>query len=72
MLSCLMIPWQRRRRAPALAVALCGIALLAVGCGSSHPGSTGPLSNYTVAVSGSCGGDAAPITHTLAVAVQVL
>jgi FtsP/CotA-like multicopper oxidase with cupredoxin domain len=73
MLACLMIPWQRRRRAAAWVAALCGIALLAVGCGSSHPGSTAPPpGNYTVSVTGSCGANAAPITHTLAVLVQVL
>jgi FtsP/CotA-like multicopper oxidase with cupredoxin domain len=72
-LSCLIIPWQRRRRATALLAALCGIAALAVGCGSSHPGSTGtPPGNYTVSVTGRCGGDAAPITHTISVAVQVM
>jgi FtsP/CotA-like multicopper oxidase with cupredoxin domain len=72
-LSCLIIPWRRRRRATASLVALGAIALLAAGCGSSHPVGTGtPPGNYTVAVTGSCGGDAAPIAHTLAVAIQVL
>jgi len=72
-LSCLIIPWRRRRRAAALVLALCGITLLLVGCSSSHSANTGtPPGNYTVSVTGGCGGDAAPITHTLSVAVQVL
>lgn len=72
-LSCLCIPWRRRRRAAVLAAAVCGIALLVVACSSSHPAGSGtPPGNYTLSVTGSCGSDAAPITHTLAVAVQVL
>jgi FtsP/CotA-like multicopper oxidase with cupredoxin domain len=72
-LSCLIIPWGRRRRVTALIAALGAIALLAAGCGSSHPASTGtPPGSYTVSVTGSCGDDATPITHALAVTVQVL
>ena len=71
-LSCLMIPWNRRRRVAAVIAALCGI-LLAVGCGSSHQANTGtPMGNYTVSVTGSCGQGSAPITHAVDVAVQVL
>jgi hypothetical protein len=56
-----------------LAAALGGITLLVIGCSGSHPASTGtPPGNYTLSVTGSCGDDAAPITHTLSVAVQVL
>ncbi len=71
-LSCLVIPWHRRRRVAAVIAALCGI-LLAVGCGgSSHPANAGtPAGHYIVSVQGSCGRDAAPITHAVAVAVQV-
>ncbi len=69
-ISCLMMPWRRRRRA-ALVGAL-GLVLLAAGCGSSHQGSSGPPpGNYTVSVSGNCGGDAATLVHTIAVPVQV-
>jgi FtsP/CotA-like multicopper oxidase with cupredoxin domain len=72
-LCCLCIPWRRRRRAAVLGAALCGIALLVIGCSGSHPAGTGtPPGNYTLSVTGSCGSDAAPITHTLSVAVQVL
>ena len=71
-LSCLCIPWRRRRRAAVLGVALCGIALLVIGCSSSQPASSGPPpGNYALSVTGSCGNDTAPITHTLSVAVQV-
>jgi FtsP/CotA-like multicopper oxidase with cupredoxin domain len=70
-ISCLMVPWRRRRRA-ALVAALGALALLAVGCGSSHQGSTGPPpGNYSVSVSGNCGGDSATLVHTIAVPVQV-
>jgi FtsP/CotA-like multicopper oxidase with cupredoxin domain len=71
-LACLCVPWRRRRRAAVLAAAVCGITLLDLGCSGSHPASTGtPPGNYTLSVTGSCGNDAAPITHTLSVAVQV-
>ncbi|HEY2807530.1 MAG TPA: multicopper oxidase domain-containing protein [Steroidobacteraceae bacterium] len=72
-LSCLMLPWRRRRRALTVLAALGAIMLLGVGCSGSHPANSGtPPGNYTVSVTGKCGNDAAPITHTLAVAVQVL
>jgi FtsP/CotA-like multicopper oxidase with cupredoxin domain len=72
-LSCLMLPWRRRRRALSFLAALGAVTLLVMGCSSSHPpGSGTPPGNYTVSVTGKCGDDAAPITHTLAVAVQVL
>jgi FtsP/CotA-like multicopper oxidase with cupredoxin domain len=69
-LCCLILPWGRRRRAALVAAAL---ATLALGCSSSgSPAPVTPPGNYTVSVTGSCGGDAAPITHTLDVSVQVL
>jgi hypothetical protein len=72
-LSCLMLPWRRRRRALTFLAALGVITLLVVGCSGSHPANSGtPPGNYTVSVTGKCGDDAAPITHKLAVAVQVL
>ncbi len=72
-LSCLLVPWRRRRRALTFAAGLCAIALLVAGCSGSHPANGGtPPGNYTVSVTGTCGGDAAPISHTLAVAVQVI
>ncbi len=71
--SCLCIPWRRRRRAAVLGAALCALTLLVIGCSGSHPVSGGtPPGNYALSVTGSCGNDAAPITHTLSVAVQVL
>jgi FtsP/CotA-like multicopper oxidase with cupredoxin domain len=74
MLSCLILPWRRRRRYTLFALALCGVALIGVGCSSgTHPGSAGtPPGSYIVSVTGSCGGDATPITHTVSVPVQIL
>jgi FtsP/CotA-like multicopper oxidase with cupredoxin domain len=73
MVGCLIVPWRRRRRGALLASALAAITLLAVGCSSSHTAApVTPPGNYTVSVTGNCGGDAAPITHTLSVAVQIL
>ncbi|MBS0578243.1 MAG: multicopper oxidase domain-containing protein [Proteobacteria bacterium] len=71
--GCLAVPWRRRRRGVFLAAASAALTLVAVGCSSSH--TTAPITppgNYTIAVTGTCGGAAAPITHTLSVAVQIL
>jgi FtsP/CotA-like multicopper oxidase with cupredoxin domain len=72
-LSCLVIPLCRRRRDPRLAVALCGIALIIVGCSRTQVVNEGaPPGNYAVSVTGTCGNDASPIVHSVAVPVQVL
>ena len=52
---------------------MCAVALLAVGCGDSDPTEPGtPSGTYNVSVTGKCGGDAAPITHTVVVSLRVL
>ena len=66
----LVFPWRRRQRA--LFATLCAITLLGA-CGGSHHADSGtPTGNYSVSVTGSCGADAAPITHAVSVALQIV
>ncbi len=67
-----VLPLRRRQREFFTAAMLCTLAILA-GCGGAHDASSGShAGNYTVTVTGSCGDDAAPIVHSVAVALQVV
>ena len=69
----LLIPRRKWRRPALLGMLMCAVALLAVGCGDSDPTEPGtPSGTYSVSVTGKCGGDAAPITHTVVVSLRVL
>jgi FtsP/CotA-like multicopper oxidase with cupredoxin domain len=67
----LLAPWGLRRRMM-FAVAVLGTLFVIIGCSSSHPASGGaPPGSYSVALSGTCGGDAAPIVHTVSVPLTI-
>ena len=65
----LAVPWRRRRLLAWLL--LCALTLGACG-GSQHADSGTPTGNFSLTLSGACGGDAAPITHTISVPLQIL
>jgi hypothetical protein len=69
----LLIPRRRWRRPALLGMLVCAVALLGVGCADSDPTEPGtPSGTYSVSVTGKCGGDASPITHTVLVSLRVL
>ena len=65
----LAVPWHRRRLFAwmllwALTLGACG--------GSQHADSGTPTGNFSLTLSGACGADAAPITHTISVPLQII
>ena len=64
----LVVPWRRRRLFAWLV--LSALTLGACG-GSQHADSGTPPGNFSLSLSGACGGGAAPITHTISVPLQI-